>query len=68
MATGKAKIFTPSSNIPGTPVVAKGRKKSPHQGTLNNHLNDGDSDGTMDKKEHHSLAAHEIPTKVMGQS
>lgn len=65
--TGKSKIFTPSSNIPGTHVVAKGRKKAPHEGTLKNHLNDGEHDGTMDDKDHHSLIAHEIPTKVMGQ-
>ena len=67
MATGRAKIFTPSSNIPGTHVVAKGKKKQPHEGTLKNHMNDGDNDGTMDDINRHSLTAHEIPTKIVGQ-
>lgn len=64
MATGKSKIFEPSGNIPGTHVVAKAPKKSVHEGTRKNHMNDGDNDGTMDDINRHDLKAHEIPSKV----
>jgi hypothetical protein len=68
MATGKCKIFTPSKNIPGTPVVPRGRKKAVYEGTLDNHLNEGEHVGTLDDRDRHGLDAHPLPTKVMGQS
>jgi len=65
--TGRSKIFEVSSHIPGTHVVAKGKKKAPHEPTLRNHLNEGEHDGTMDDVENrHDLEAHELETKIMG--
>ncbi len=64
---GHGKIFEVSKHIPGTHVVAKGRKKGLHEPTLRNHLNEGEHEGTMDNCERHDLDAHEIETKVAGE-
>jgi hypothetical protein len=64
----KSKIFEVSKHIPGTHVVAKGKKKGLHEPTLRNHLNEGEHTGDMLDDPlggRHDLDAHEIETDIM---
>lgn len=61
----KSKVFEASKDIPAIHVHEKGRKPSPHAGTLRNHLNVGANKGDMDDVKHHDCNAHELESDIM---